>query len=359
MSIKKVWGKLESSTPSQGIGNTVQGVPPPVIREENKVARTNLILRALQLFFGTVMLLIAVWMATFQHKWTGSPSGLTGLLLFLASASVISSAIFLVVPIIFERSGYRTLKGLTGALSETRVGLVSNGFFALLLLFVSAAQTISAYTSAGCKDPTKDPHAGVVKDKDAFIKSLDGWCRTKRAEAAFCWFLWVAWFLSLMLFLRQWKAERKNGPRIPPITHSKDNSAFEPIDDLDEEDMYDEEAVKSRRYGDGGDGNHTPAPESIPPSDARTGANPLADIEARYGMRPSYTDPFADRAASAAPAPEYTQQSEYTRPSYDYSAYRSSVPGPFADPFAAAHQQHRAGSVPPGPPPLSQGYGQR
>lgn len=340
MSIKKVWGKLETSTPNQGISNLASVAPPPVVREENKVARTHLVLRALQLFSGVVMLLIAVWMATFQHKWTGSPSGLTGLLLFLSSASVLTSAIYLVVPIIFERSGYNTMKGLTGALSETRVGLVINGFFGLLLLFVSTAQTISAYTSAGCKDPTKDPHAGVVKNKDAFVKALDGWCRTKRAEAAFCWFLWVAWFLSLMLFLRQWKAERKNGPRIPPFTHPKDNSAFEPIDDLDEEDMYDEVANKSSRYGDGGDGNHTPAHASVPASDDRRGENPLADIEARYGMRPTYTDPFADRPRSAVP--EYSQQSDYARQSYDYSAYRSSVSGGFADPFAAAQQQRGA-----------------
>lgn len=336
LSIKKVWGKLESNPSSQGISNTANNPNTPVVREENKVAKTTLILRGLQLFFAMVMLLIAVWMATFQHRWAGSPSGLTGFLLFMASASAVTSAIFLTVPIIFERSGYKTFKGLTGALAETRVGLVTNSFFALLMLFVSAAQTISAYTSAGCKDPAKDPHAEVVKDKDAFIAALDGWCRTKRAEAAFCWFLWVAWLLTLLLFVRQWKLDRKNGPRIPPFNHLKDSSAFEPIDDLDEDDVYDEVANKSTRYGEGGNGNHTPsaAPASSP--DHGRGGNALADIEARYGMRPTYTDPFADQQKTPA-APQYAPSSEYVRPSYDYSAYRNSVHPGFVDPFAAAN----------------------
>ncbi len=365
MSLKKVWGKLDTGSGdaqdpagpyAQGIGNTGAGGPPIVLAQDDRVARVNMILRALQVFFGLVTLLIAVYMATFQSKWIGSPSGLTGLILFLASASLLASLVFLIVPIIYERSGYKTMKGFTRALSEARVGMVCNGIFGFLLLILAVTQTISAYTSAGCKDPKNDPHAGG-KDRADFVDQLGGWCRTKRAEAAFCWFLWVTWFLSLLLFLRQWKLERKNGPRIPPFVHPNEDSAFEPINDLDDEDAFDE--AKTARYGDGGDGRYGVAGAAYgggQPNMAsydRRGSNPLADIEARYGMSPAYTaDPFADGRATT-PA--------YSRPSYDYNAYGSAgVPGGYAaDPYSAINHQlgtARAGDRPPQLPSMGYPY---
>ncbi|GAC96196.1 hypothetical protein PHSY_003776 [Pseudozyma hubeiensis SY62] len=318
----------------------------------------NMILRALQVFFAVVTLLIAVYMATFQAKWVNGPSGLTGLLLFLASASLLASSIFLIVPIIYERSGYKTMKNLTRALSEARVGLVTNGVFGFLLLILAMTQTISAFTSAGCKDPKKDPHA-QGKDRADFVNQLGGWCRTKRAEAAFCWFLWAAWFLSLLLFLRQWRMERKNGPRIPPFVHPRDDSAFEPVDDFDDEDTIDE-AAKSARYGEGGDGRYSAAPATYggPPAPPqmssydRRGANPLADIQAKYGMDTPFAnpDPFAD-ARAATPA--------YGRPSYDYNAYASGAPGGYpAEPYGSMGCQRNAGLASDRPPQLpSLGYG--
>ena len=366
MSLKKVWGKLDSGAPdqpnsagpyAQGIGNTAAGAPRVVHAPDERVARVNMILRQLQVFFALIVLLIAVYMASFQAKWVKSPSGLTGLLLFLSTASFVASSIFLVVPLIYERSGYKTMKGFARALSEARVGLVSNGIFGFLLLILAMTQTISAFTSPGCKDPAKDPHAGG-KDRADFVKQLGGWCRTKRAEAAFCWFLWATWFLSLLLFLRQWRLERKNGPRIPPFVHPRDDSAFEPIDELDDDDVFDE-TNKSARYGDGGDGRYGAMPPNqgivVPQMSSydRRGANPLADIEAKYGMGPSYaTDPFADRLAST-PA--------YSRPSYDYNAYGSAgVPGGYAvDPYSAINHQlssMRGSDRPPQLPSLGYGY---
>ena len=363
MSLKKVWGKLDSGsadkqTFGQGIGNTAAAGPSAAHAQDDRVARVNMILRALQVFFGLVTLLIAVYMATFQTKWVKSPSGLTGLLLFLASASLFASTIFLAVPIMYERSNYKYFKGFTRALSEARVGMVSNGVFAFLLLILSMTQTISAYTYPGCKDPKKDPHAGG-KDRADFVNQLGGWCRTKRAEAAFCWFLWVTWFLSLLLFLRQWRLERKNGPRIPPFTHPNEDSAFEPINDLDDEDPFDE-TTKTGRYGDGGDGRYAAAPagsagaggQPNKSSYDRRGSNPLADIEAKYGMSPAYTaDPFADGRA-AAPG--------YSRPSYDYNAYGSGgVPGGYnVDPYNAINHQLSSGRSSERPPQLlSLSYG--
>lgn len=360
MSLKKVWGKLETDGSGnqlgQGIGNTPVGGSRAVPSQDDRVARVNLILRGLQVFFGLVTLLLAVYMATFQSKWVGKPSGLTGLLLFLSTLSLLASIIFLVVPIIYERSNYKMMKGTTRALSEARVGLVSNGVFGFLLLILAMTQTISAYTSPGCKNPQNDPH-GKGKDRAQFVAQLGGWCRTKRAEAAFCWFLWVTWFLSLLLFLRQWRLERKNGPRIPPFTHPNEDSAFEPINDLDDEDAFEE--TKTDRYGEGGDVKYDAAPLSYsnggqPNMDSydRRGNNPLADIQAKYGMSPAYNaDPFAD-ARGATPA--------YTRQSYDYGAYGSAgVPGGFStDPYGAINHQLSSGRSAERPPQLpSLGYG--
>lgn len=369
MSIKKVWGKLDSggaeqqkgpAAYTQGIGNAPATRPAMSHAPDERVKRVNLFLRAFQVFFALVTLLIAIYMAAFQVKWIGAPSGLTGLLLFLASASFVASTVFLVVPIICERSGHKTMKGFTSALSEARVGLVSNGAFAFLLVILAMTQTISAYTSPGCKDPLKDPHAGE-KNKEGFVDQLDGWCRTKRAEAAFCWFLWVTWSLSLLLFLRQWKLERKNGPRIPPFVHPRDDSAFEPIDDLDDDDAFDE-TNKTARYGDGGDGRYGAAPvmgeREVPHMSSydRRGANPLADIEAKYGMsQTTFTDPFADGRAVAPAAPAYS------RPSYDHGGYAPpNVPGGYAaDPYSNMNPQLPSGRPserPPQLPNLSYGY---
>ena len=364
LSLKKVWGKLGSDGADQpnpggvygqGVGN-MSAQATVVHPQDERVARINMILRAAQVFFALVALLIAVYMATFQAKWVDSPSGLTGLLLFLTAGSLLASSIFLVVPIIYEHSGYKTMKNFTRALSETRVALVSSSIFGFLLLILAMTQTISAFTSSGCKDPTKDPHAGG-KDRAEFVKQLGGWCRTKRAEAAFCWFLWAAWFLSLLLFLRQWRLERKNGPRIPPFVHPRDDSAFEPVDDFDEQDTFDE-ANKTARYGDGGDGRYGVEPAAYGGREApqmtsydRRGGDPLADIQAKYGMDSPYNfDPFADVRA-AAPG--------YSRPSYDYNAYGLGAPGGYpVDPYSTINHQLSAGRGSGHPPQLpSLGYG--
>ena len=101
MSLKKVWGKLDSGAGEQqdpagpygqGIGNTAGG--PAIHAQDDRTARVNMILRALQVFFGLITLLIAVYMATLQSKWVGNPSGLTGLILFLAAASLLASTMF-------------------------------------------------------------------------------------------------------------------------------------------------------------------------------------------------------------------------------------------------------------------------
>ena len=154
--------------------------------------------------------------------------------------------------------------------------------------------------------------------------------------------------LTLLLFLRQWQIERKQGPRIPPFVHPTDDSAFEPINEIDEEDQFDDENQMKTggRYGDGGDGTYG---NGAPVSSQITGGpgagagynrqNPLADIEAKYGMATYNTgDPFADRP--------------YSRPSYDYNAYDS-----HHDPYSVIQHQLQTGRPEPPPQPPNLGYG--
>ncbi|KAK0560291.1 hypothetical protein OC844_003853 [Tilletia horrida] len=265
--------------------------------DEDRVNRLNLYLRGVQIFFAFISLCILIALAIFQNKWIGGSSGLTGLLLFMTCATLLSSVALLVVPVIAEKTEYRRCHGIARALQEARVGLVCNGTWVLLLLIISLVQTISAYTSAGCKDPAKDPHATSAKgDHKTFQAGLNGFCRNKRALAAFLWFDWVAWLLSLLLFLRSWRLARKNGPRIPPFVHPTDDSAFEPVHaGEDEDDLYsryggegrdvhagsgaghgyddDNKSEYQNAYGNGGRGYA-----------GMDDSDPLAGIASKYGM---------------------------------------------------------------------------
>ncbi|EPQ27436.1 uncharacterized protein PFL1_04974 [Pseudozyma flocculosa PF-1] len=350
MSIKSIVSKLKAepapnSRFGPGIGHA--GGNAVVVEGDDRTFRVNLGLRGAQVFFALVAMLIAVYMAIFQSKWVGSPSGLTGLLLFVTAASLVASLIFLVVPFIYERSGFKNLKATYRALQEARVGIVTNATFTGLNLILALTQTISAYTSAGCKDATKDPHAQGDK-KDDFIKEIPGWCRTKRAEAAFCWFLWIAWTFSLLIFLRQWRIERKQGPRIPPFTHPTDDSAFEPINDMDEDDEYT------------GYPQHAAGAPPLSSYDRR-GSNPLANIEAKYGMnsaaagagRTSAAPPYAGGYSTGAPDP-FADGYAASRPSYDYNQFADQHPSAYGvvDPYSAIQQQLQSSSHGHPPPPM-------
>ncbi|KAN0065685.1 hypothetical protein ACQY0O_000815 [Thecaphora frezii] len=369
ISIKSILNKLKAepnpaaSRFGPGIGNI--GATPVIVQGDDRTFRINLGLRAAQSFFALIMMFIAIYMAVFQEKWIGRLSGLTGLLLFVSVSSLVVSVIFLAVPFVYERSNYKTFKAFYRALQEARVGIVTNAAFAILTLLVAVTQTISAYTSTGCRDATKDPHAkvGDKEHREAFIKELPNWCRTKRAEAAFCWFLWIGWLFTLLIFLRQWRTERKQGPRIPPFTHPTDDSAFEPINDLDEEEDDDGGYA---RY------DKPPALQHLGSYDRR-GGNPLADIEAKYGMNSVQRQeqqlqqqqayggtPTAYAAAGEyAPNPFADSQPEYTaRPSYDYNAYADRQPGAYGvtDPYSAIQQQLNSNSYSHPPPPPNLGY---
>ncbi|KAE8225769.1 hypothetical protein CF319_g1544 [Tilletia indica] len=261
--------------------------------DEDRVHRLNTYLRGAQIFMAFVSLCILIALAIFQKKWIGGASGMTSLLLFMTCATLLSSVALLVVPLIAEKTEYRRCHGISRALQEARVGLVCNGTWVVLLLILSLAQTISAYTSKGCKDPAKDPHATTAAgDHKVYQESLGGFCRNKRALAAFLWFDWVAWLLSLLLFLRAWRLARKNGPRIPPFVHPTDDSAFAPVHaGEDEDDLYtrhdDVHDIHAGRDGGGGVYDDDKSTYNAYGSGGRgyAGAeDPLSGIAAKYGM---------------------------------------------------------------------------
>lgn len=151
----------------------------------------------------------------------------------------------------------------------------------------------------------------------------------------------------MLIFLRQWRLTRKNGPRIPPFVHPTDDSAFEPIhagDDVDDDDRgdYPAAAAAGGRYGDGGDGRYGGGYDAGRRDSY--GAPPGAYNSPYPNVRPSYDahNPFGDVAPPAA-----------ARPSYDYGAYNAPhTPQHEADPYHAIQAQLRSGRSPERPPQL-------
>lgn len=173
---------------------------------------------------------------------------------------------------------------------------------------------------------------------------------------------------------------RKNGPRIPPFVHPAENSAFEPLGDEDD-DPYGgggEGAPISSRYGDGGDGRYGGGYDDdqggygAPPgnygggssygrseSRARQPTRTLADIEARYGMKPSTNPQHQDSYSSYDQNRNSNSYSSNPfndpppRQSYDYGAYSQGGGG---DPYAAIQSQLNSNGR-SGPPRLPElGY---
>lgn len=321
----------------------------------------------------SILLIIVIVLASFQSKWIGSLSGLTAFLLIVVLLTFIGILFFLGLSFA-PHSLQDTVDRLVRIFEQPRLSLVMNGIGSALWLILAMTQTISAYTSAGCKDPTKDPHADSSKGKkDDFIKELPSFCTTKKAGAIFCWIFWgecdqcphsatsamptssspfplpllsAACVAMLLVFLHSWRLSRKSGPRIPPFVHPADDGAFAPIaDDIDGDagdDMYarDHAGIPiSSRYGEGGDGRY---------GEGQYGGGYDDDLRMAhaYGMQASNggaplqygrADPFADNAA-------------IPRQSYDYGAYGVGGAVPAQDPYAAIQYQLRTERAPQLPP---------
>lgn len=135
------------------------------------------------------MLITVIVLATFQTKWIGKMSGLTGLLLVITLVTFVFSGFLLATSF-----APGSLQDLTDRIirnfEQPRLGLVMNGTGLIFWFILSVTQTASALSSKACKDPSADPHAKSSKgNHDDYVKQLPSFCHTKKAGAAFCWLI--------------------------------------------------------------------------------------------------------------------------------------------------------------------------
>jgi hypothetical protein len=302
------------------------------------------------------MLIVDIVLASFQNKWIGAISGLTGLLIVVTVCTFLFVLLFLGMSFA-PGSMQNTVDRIERLFEQPRLALVMNGTGLLVWTIMSITQTASALSSKACKDPSADPHAKSSKgNNDDFVKQLPSFCHTKKAGAAFCWLIFcelqsvldgiymlihassllVTCLATTGLFLRYWKLSRKNGPRIPPFVHPADEGDFQPITEDVDGDERDDYGQQDGRYNAQMSQHGYGVQYAQPQLQGYSNENARYDPEAAAGY--TRTDPFAD-------------SSNIPRQSYDYGAYRAT---PIPDPYSAIQTQLRSGG-PPQLPPLYRG----
>ncbi|KAJ7183112.1 hypothetical protein C8R46DRAFT_1065958 [Mycena filopes] len=284
--------------PSMGIGSTGHAN----FEDDMIVSKPMIVFHTSQIFFNFLAMCCFASVAAFQAKWHIGPSGLSGLAIFLSIMGMFLPLFMLLVPVAYEK--YDKVIRLARALKEVRVGFILTGTGSAFSLLIAFATTISAFTEAGCKDASKDPHA----DKgDAFKAQLPGWCSTKKAGAIFFWGAFIFWTASLVLLVLDWRSGKLhtgngNRPRDPPFTHPPQEATEFEMDYDPDEDEY----------------HHVP-PARRPTASETSAYDPTAT---------SGPNPFSDANRYAAPAP---QTPVHGRPSIDaYGAFSDPAPSGFS-----------------------------
>jgi hypothetical protein len=109
---------------------------------------------------------------------------------------------------------FHFLRGLERGLKQVRIAVILNAFQTGVMLIFALVTSISANVG-GCQDASKDPH----HELEGYADALSGFCRDKRASAAFFWLNFVAWAISLGLCLLTFARTRRNprtGGFVPP-----------------------------------------------------------------------------------------------------------------------------------------------
>ncbi|KAJ7242758.1 hypothetical protein B0H12DRAFT_1023535 [Mycena haematopus] len=299
---------------SQGIGNV--GTGHANFEDDMIVSKPMIVFHTSQIFFNFLAMCCFASVAAFQAKWHIGPSGLSGLAIFLSVTGMFLPLFMLLVPVAYEK--YDKFIRLARALKEVRVGFILTGTGTAFSLLIAFATTISAFTEAGCKDASKDPHAKA--GGDSFVAALPGWCSTKKAGAIFFWGAFIFWTASLALLILDWRNGKLHSSeaRDPPFTHPhQEATEFEMDYDPDEEDY--QHIPPARRP------NASESPSTYDPA-AASGPNPFSDAN-RY----------------AAPAP---QTPVHGRPSIDaYGAFSDPAPSGFS-PAAPRFGTGGAGGAP-------------
>ncbi|KAG6334110.1 hypothetical protein ID866_4972 [Astraeus odoratus] len=279
------------------------------------ISKPAIIFHTSQAFFNFLAMACFASVASFQAKWGIGPSGLSGFAIFVSVTGIFLSLFMLFVPVVYEK--YDRFVKLAIALREVRVGFILTGTgctFSLLIAFIT---TISAWTEAGCKDASNDPHASLGSD---FVAGLPGWCSTKKAGSIFFWLAFGFWLASLGLLIVDWRSGNlTQRPRDPPFRRP----------DVEEVEEEDQESTAYQPVG-----SAAPPPVTTVPKITTT----IPSVATATPRQSTYDDsngansPFSDSnrfsgAFSAAPAPASTV--------YPNSGYRNSGYSGYSTPPAA------------------------
>ncbi|ORY77642.1 hypothetical protein BCR35DRAFT_305416 [Leucosporidium creatinivorum] len=170
---------------------------------EDGTSPLNIGLRGLQTFLPFVGLCIYIAMAVFQKKWSVGPSFMTVLGIIFNVTGMFMGGLLLATPLLCDKLTF--LRGLDRALRQIRVAVIINASTGFWMIIIAIASTVSANVG-GCKDASKDAHA----DLEGYTDVLGGFCRNKRAAAAFFWLTTLAWLTTLGFVFLTWYQIRKH-----------------------------------------------------------------------------------------------------------------------------------------------------
>jgi len=317
-----------STSASGGIGNRRGTLG---FEDDMIVSKPAIICHTSQAFFGFLAMCCFAGVASFQAHYNIGPSGLSGFALFVSIAGMLLALFLLLVPLLNEK--HNKLTRVARALKEDRTTFVLVGTGTALTFLLAFITTISAWTEAGCKNASDDPHAKALGD--SFTNGLPGWCATKKAGAIFFWMAFIFWAGSLTLTFLEWRKNRSLRPRDPPFEQPEegdvesayevpslkqdDNDAFSPFSDA-----YRYSGVSSTAVGNSQSGYASPGKYNIPsapqprpsldaygafsdPAPTGFGAPPDDSGVTGVSRTMQYADPYAAVRASIArtPSPSY------------------------------------------------------
>ncbi|GAA5945562.1 hypothetical protein JCM1841_000253 [Sporobolomyces salmonicolor] len=301
----KADGTIHSGPAGMGGGGmrSVNG-PPRWYNDDDGTSPLSIGLRILQTFFPFVNLCIYIALAAFQSKWNVGVSFLVGLSLFFNLEALLHGGLILAAILLSDK--VRLLRGLERAMRQVRMAVIINTFQSVCMLLMAIVTTVSANV-AGCKATASDPHADV----DGYTDHLGGFCRDKRAGAAFWWLTFFTWLGTLILtavgFVRVRRHPISTG-FVPP------GSQF-PQDD--------EEAFARPSYEPASNPFNLPTAESgyRPSHDYAEGGERLYEEYGAVGYetygRGQVTDPFED--------PQNSEEGRYGAVADPYEAVRQSM----------------------------------
>ncbi|EMS23047.1 hypothetical protein NBRC10512_004720 [Rhodotorula toruloides] len=291
-----------ASQPAGGRLREVGATAPSWLDDEDGNSLLGTILRILEVFLPFVNLIIFIAQASFQAKWNVGISGRVGLSLFVCIEALVHGGLVLSAFTLADR--FHFLRGLERGLKQVRIAVILNAFQTGVMLILALVTSISANVG-GCKDASKDPH----HDLKGYTDALPGFCRDKRASAAFFWLNFVAWAITLGLCLLTFARIRRNprtGGFVPPGSHF-------PQDDEEAWNRPSYEAGYGPSEGAGGEQGYRPSHEYSAQGER------LFDEPRGYattGIRDPFEDPGYDSSAG---------QGRYGRVDDPYEAIRNSM----------------------------------